>query len=189
MATEHFDHLLQFFKVLGNESRLKILGLLANQAWSVGELAQFLELKEPTVSHHLAAMKELGLVHGRADGNTRIYELDTKFLETMSKDIFSQATLATLVEDASADGFEAKVKKAFIQDGRLKAIPSREKKKLVILNWIVQQIEPDKQYPEQELNQLLNTFHPDHASLRRYLVDYKLMQRESGIYWRIDEIS
>ncbi|MCP5100102.1 MAG: metalloregulator ArsR/SmtB family transcription factor [Chloroflexi bacterium] len=188
MATEQFDNLLQFFKVLGNESRLKILGLLANQAWSVGELAQFLELKEPTVSHHLSAMKELGLVHVQAEGNTRIYTLDTKFLETMSKDIFSQAKLATLVKDASADGWEAKVRKAFIKDGRLIAIPSRQKKKLAILNWIVQKIERDRRYPEQELNQLLNNLHPDHASLRRYLVDFKLMQRERGIYWRIDDL-
>lgn len=65
MSNDQFQRLLNFFKVLGNESRLKILGLLANQERSVGELAALLELREPTVSHHLATMKELGLINVR----------------------------------------------------------------------------------------------------------------------------
>ena len=40
MTQERFAQLLQFFKVVGNESRLKILGLLANEERSVGELAE-----------------------------------------------------------------------------------------------------------------------------------------------------
>lgn len=187
MGNEQFDMLLQFFKTLGNESRLKILGLLANQEWSVSEMAQFLDLKEPTVSHHLAVMKEMGLVKVRAQGNTRIYWLDTKFLESMSKDIFSQAKLATLVEDASEDGFEAKVKKTFIKDGRLTAIPSREKKKLVLMHWLLQNFEFDRQYPEKEVNEILTQFHPDYAFWRRMMVDYGVMQRNRGIYWRVKE--
>ncbi len=188
MGNEQFDALLQFFKALGNESRLKILGLLANQEWSVNEMAEFLDLKEPTVSHHLAMLKELGLVKAHAEGNTRIYRLDTTSLEGMSKDIFSQKKLATLVEDASEDGFEAKVKKTFIKDGRLTAIPSREKKKLVILNWLLENFEFNREYPEKEVNEILTQFHPDYATLRRDMIDYGMMQRQSGIYWRVKTV-
>ncbi|KAA3664405.1 MAG: DUF2087 domain-containing protein [Chloroflexi bacterium] len=187
MGNEQFDTLLQFFKALGNESRLKILGLLANQEWSVSEIAEFLDLKEPTVSHHLATMKELGLVKVRAEGNTRIYWLDTKFLEGMSKDIFSQKNLATLVEDASEDGFEAKVKKTFIKEGRLTAIPAREKKKKVLMYWLLQNFEFDREYPEKEVNEILTQFHPDYAFWRRMMVDYGEMQRQRGIYWRVEQ--
>ena len=186
MSNLQLETLLQFFKVLGNENRLKILGLLANQEWNVNELAEFLDLKEPTVSHHLAMMKSLGLVKVRPEGNLRIYGLDTKFLESMSKDLFSQSQLASLVENASEDGYEAKVRKSFIKDGRLLAIPSRQKKKGVVLRWLVQQFEQNQQYHELELNKLLNHFHPDHASLRRYLVEFQLMERENNVYWRID---
>ena len=59
MAQDNFTQLLQFFKILGNESRLQIVGLLANGERSVGELADALRLTEPTVSHHLAMMKEV----------------------------------------------------------------------------------------------------------------------------------
>ena len=187
MTQEKFTQLLQFFKVIGNESRLKILGLLANEERSVGELATLLDLKEPTVSHHLAAMKSLGLVGVRAEGNVRIYWLDTKFLEGMSKDLFSRDTLATLVDDTSQDAWEKKVLQTFVEGDRIKELlPSRHKKRLVVLTWLANQFEMDVRYSEQEMNERLKHHHPDYASLRRYLIDYKFMQREKGIYWRVE---
>ena len=98
---ETFNQLLQFFKVLGNESRLKILGLLANGERSVGELAALLDVREPTVSHHLAMMKKLNLVKAYADGTTRIYSLNAQALDAMNRDIFSQKNLATLIGEES----------------------------------------------------------------------------------------
>jgi len=186
MTQEKFDQLLQFFKVIGNESRLKILGLLANEERSVGELAALLGLKEPTVSHHLAAMKSLGLVGVRAEGNVRIYWLDTKFLERMSKDLFSRNSLATLVDDTSQDAWEQKVLQTFLDGVRIKELPSRHKKRLVVLTWLANQFEMDVRYSEQEMNERLKQYNPDYASLRRYLIDYKFMQRERGIYWRVE---
>jgi predicted transcriptional regulator len=185
MAQEHFDTLLQFFKVLGNESRLKILGLLANQEWSVSELAEFLDLREPTVSHHLSAMKDLGLVSVRADGNTRIYALNTKYLESMNRDIFSQKNLAQLVDNATEDSWEQKVIQSFVEGDRLKGIPARLKKRQVILKWLVEKFEWDRRYQELEVNNILKEYHPDHAALRRYLVENKLMDRDGREYWRI----
>lgn len=185
MSDQKFHQLLQFFKVLGNESRLKILGLLANQEWSVSQLAEFLDLKEPTVSHHLAVMREMGIVMVRAEGNTRIYALDVQFLESMNKDIFSQSNLAQLVENASEDDWEAKVRQSFIKDGRLTNIPARRKKQAVIMRWVVEQFEDSVEYPEATMNERLKQLHPDHASLRRYLIEHGLMQRDQGIYWRI----
>jgi DNA-binding transcriptional ArsR family regulator len=186
MTQEKFTQLLQFFKVIGNESRLKILGLLANEERSVGELAALLDLKEPTVSHHLSAMKSLGLVGVRAEGNVRIYWLDTKFLEGMSKDLFSRDSLATLVDDTSQDAWERKVLQTFLDGDRIKELPSRHKKRLVVLTWLANQFDMDVRYAEQEMNERLKQYNPDYASLRRYMIDYKLMQREKGIYWRVE---
>jgi DNA-binding transcriptional ArsR family regulator len=185
MSDEQFQQLLSFFKVLGNESRLKILGLLANQERSVGELAALLDLREPTVSHHLATMKALGLVNVRAEGNTRIYWLDIKFLETMSKDILSQAQLAGLVPDASTNAYELKIVSNFVENGRLTQLPARYKKQFVIMKWVANHLEFGVRYPEADLNEILKQLHPDFASLRRYLIDHKLMARENNVYWRI----
>ncbi len=41
-------------------------------------------------------------------------------------------------------------------------------------------------YPEKEINERLEHCNPDYASLRRYLIDYGLMEREKGVYWRVE---
>lgn len=182
-----FDTLLNFFKVLGNESRLKILGLLANQERSVGELAEFLGVKEPTVSHHLAMMKELGLVQMRAEGNNRIYWLDARSLESLNKNIFSRAGLAKLVDHQSADEWEAKVLRAFLDGERVIDIPAQYKKQQVILRWMLEKFQKGVQYTEKEVNEIIKQHHPDSAWFRRSFIDHKLMVREKGVYWRIEE--
>jgi len=189
MAHASFQQLLQFFKILGHESRLQIVGLLATGERSVGELATALQLTEPTVSHHLAMMKESGMLGVRAAGTTRIYWLDLAFLERMSKDIFSQANLAHLAPtaaDTPAESPEQKIRQTFLEGNRIKEIPARRQKRLVILQWLVNHFEHGVRYPEAEMNARLKQFHPDFAALRRYLIENGLMQREGGFYWRID---
>lgn len=183
----NFGQLLQFFKTLGHETRLQIVGLLANGERSVGDLAEALKLTEPTVSHHLAMMKELGLLGVRAEGTTRIYWLDTTFLERMSKDIFSQDNLAHLVVENKEDASEQKILQTFVEDNRIKEIPARRQKRFVVLQWLVNQFEQGVRYPEAEMNARLKKYHSDNAALRRYLIENGLMQRENGIYWRIDQ--
>ena len=68
--------------------------------------------------------------------------------------------------------------------GRLHTIPSKRAKLLVVLDRLAQEFEPGRTYPETEVNDVLNRFHPDHAALRRYLVENDFMTREDGWYWR-----
>lgn len=70
------------------------------------------------------------------------------------------------------------------EDGRLHTIPSRRSKLLVVLDHLAQSFEPGRVYPEAEVNEVLQRFHPDHAALRRYLVVDHFLTREDGRYWR-----
>ena len=93
MSEQDLNTLLQFFKALANESRLKLVGALAQQERSVEELASILALKEPTVSHHLSKLKELQLLHMRSDGNN-YYLLDLDALQTLQKATLTATQLA-----------------------------------------------------------------------------------------------
>lgn len=188
MEHQEFEALLQFFKVVGNESRLKILGLLSNQGRSVGELASMLDLKEPTVSHHLTLMRRLGLVRPEAVGNVRVYRLNVQFLEKMSKDLFSQERLADLADTIVGDAWEQKVLRNFLDGQRIKAIPAQYKKQLVLSRWLVDKFEMGTRYSEREVNEVIKPHHPDTAWFRRAMVDQRLMAREKGIYWRLPEV-
>ena len=187
MSQPEFDQLLRFFKALGNESRLKIVGILANREATVGDLADLLDLREPTVSHHLAALKELGVVQMQAVGNTHIYSLDEDALIDLKKDVFSRAGMASLVQDVDASSWKQKVLQTFVIDDRLTQIPAQRKKRLVVLQWLARQLQPDVRYTERELNEALKRYHPDSASLRRALISWVFMRREQGVYWRVPE--
>ncbi len=69
-------------------------------------------------------------------------------------------------------------------DGRLRTIPSKQSKLLVVLDRLAQEFEPGRTYPEAEVNEILQRFHPDFAALRRYLVENGFMTREDNVYWR-----
>jgi DNA-binding MarR family transcriptional regulator len=187
LSQEQFDQLLRFFQVFSNESRLKIIGHLANGDRSVGELAQLLDLKEPTISHHLAELKGLGLVNVRADGNLRIYQLNARALESISKDIFARPNLAALVKPSDLTE-EERILRTWVKDGRIVDIPAQEKKKQIILRWLAGQIDPERRWTEREFSEWLSQFNEDYAFLRRYLVDNGYMAREKGIYWRTSKI-
>jgi hypothetical protein len=106
----------------------------------------------------------------------------------MSRDLFSQNGLATLADELeTADAWDRKVLKAFLNGNRLTEIPSKLKKRLVILKWLAEKFEMGVQYPEAQVNELLAQYHPDYAALRRYLVEQGFMQREKGIYWRVEQ--
>jgi hypothetical protein len=69
-------------------------------------------------------------------------------------------------------------------DGRLHTLPSKHAKLLVVLDHVAQSFEPGRVYSEREVDETLKFFHPDHAALRRYLVDDAFLTREDGYYWR-----
>lgn len=177
--------MLQFCKAMADESRLKIVGLLSTAERSVQQLASALELKEPTVSHHLAVLRQLDLVRMRADGNFRWYRLNQEVLGRISRAVFSRGSLARLA--TSAEPGERKVLDNFVAGDRLIEIPVSYKKRLVILKWLAGFFEPGTSYTEARVNVVLKVHHHDCATLRREMIGCGILAREKGIYRRRPE--
>ena len=184
MESEELAHLVRLLKVLADESRLKILGILADDEWSVRDLARLLKLTEPTVSHHLARLQELDLVTMRPVGTSHRYRLNAAALRALHQVLPSTERLAALGSGAG-DTWEGKVLRTFLEGERLIKIPDSQKKRLVILRWLVTQFEEDRDYPEAEVNALIARHHPDTAALRRELIIHQFMARANGVYRRL----
>jgi DNA-binding transcriptional ArsR family regulator len=182
-ANDDLQTLLVYLKTLADQTRLRILGLLAVEKRSVEELATLLDLKPSTVSWHLARLKEIGLVEMRAQGNTHVYRMNGKGLGRINK-LLAAPEQAVMIGDVEADAWERKVLRDFLEEGRLTAIPAYSKKRLIILRWLATQFEAGRIYPENEVNEIIQRRHPDSATLRRELIGEKLMAREHGMYWR-----
>lgn len=185
MPESHLQVLLAFFKAMSNESRLRMVGLLGERERSVQELAELLDLKEPTVSHHLAVLKDLGLVTVRAAGTTRWHALNAQALEAMNRALLEPA--AALAPPA-AESWEEKVLATFVDpDGTLKLIPASRRKRTVILKWLTARFEDGRRYPEAEVNALIQRHHWDSATLRRELIGAGMMARHDNVYWRLPQ--
>jgi hypothetical protein len=76
------------------------------------------------------------------------------------------------------------VLRTFLRDGRIVAMPAKQSKRIVVLDYCAQRFEPGVRYSEAQVNDTLRTLHDDYAMLRRYLVDYGLLDRENNVYWR-----
>lgn len=68
-------NLNEFIRLLSDETRLRILVLLAQSDLFVCELCGLLNLSQPKVSRHLAKMKDLGFVRMKREGKYILYSL------------------------------------------------------------------------------------------------------------------
>lgn len=180
--------MLNFFKALAHESRLRLLGFVAEREHSVQELAARSSLKEPTVSHHLAMLRETGLVKVRQDGTTHWYALEAKTLSRLARSLLAPGQLAAMTGiEAQLSSDEKILRNYLTPDGRLKDFPASRKKRRVILVWLARQFEEGRNYSEAEVNALIERRHHDRETFRRELVGYKMLARKAGVYWRLPD--
>ena len=184
MGETDLERVLRFFKTLADASRLRMLGALAGGERRVDELAALLELRPPTVSHHLALLRDLGLVRMRAEGNVHFYRLDDDALRALSRDVLSIERVATFADSLEAEAWERKVLRDFFDGERLKEIPASRKKRAVVLKRLAYEFRHDVRYRETEVNEVLLRHHADPATLRRELVGAGLLERDQSVYWR-----
>ena len=84
--------LTQVFKLLADESRLKILMTLSREGeMHVSALCAMLGQSQPAVSHHLTLLRMAGLVGFRRDGKFNFYRMDGTLLASVLESLFDSA--------------------------------------------------------------------------------------------------
>ena len=76
----------------------------------------------------------------------------------------------------------------YFKNGRLiiTTFPAKEKKKIIILQKIMENFEPGVNYTEKEVNEILQQFYEDYVTVRRYLIQYGFMGRDkTGANYRV----
>jgi ArsR family transcriptional regulator len=182
-AEQNLEARAGLLKALGHPVRLLILNLVKMRPRHTEELATILLLSPATVSHHLSQLTQAGLLKSKKDQYYQTYSLVGDVLDKPLSDIvfMAQPELAAEVEE---DAYRKKVLATFIRRGRLTQIPAQHKKRQILLEKLAEEFEPDHEYSEREVNQILVEFHDDVATLRRGLVEHRLMERKEGIYRR-----
>jgi DNA-binding transcriptional ArsR family regulator len=78
---------IRLHRALGDETRLRILKLLASKDLYLTEIAQQLDLSKPTIKHHLSLLRSAGLVTITESGTVMYYSLRRTRLDDASADI------------------------------------------------------------------------------------------------------
>jgi hypothetical protein len=177
------NRIVSFHKALGDETRIRIIALLQHGPLHGQAIAGKLSLKPPTITHHMAKLREVGLINERRDKNTIYFSLNTKILETSAAAILELGKEEKTMEmSVTAEEREAIINNFFGVDGKLKNMPAQRKKRLVVLSHIIKDFELGKKYPEREMNEIMMRYHPDYATLRRELIIHQFMYRKDGQY-------
>ena len=177
--------ILSFVKAMASAERLRVIGALVSGRATQAEIAEQLGIPVRDVFNHLSFLVHVDVV-SEAGG---VYELNEKAIESLARGQFEGKRPSYVPKDDQEEDVR-KVLKSFLNaDGTLKQFPPMGNKLLIILNFIVDAFSFDANYTEKEVNTILRRFHLDTAALRRYLVDYALMARESDgtRYWRVKE--
>jgi hypothetical protein len=170
----------EFLGALSDPERLAVAGALASRPATAGELASSLNLRPDRVRRHLTKLTKVGLI--RVDRDRRTYRYEPEALRQAAQSI-SPAREAGLALGAVYEE-EEQVLRRYFRGGRLREIPAKHSKRLIILSRLALEFDVGVRYTEQQVNQTLKQFHQDYAALRRYLVDQGLLSRERGQYWR-----
>lgn len=83
------DQAVDLLKSLSNRHRLMIMCRLVNGEQSVGQLASFLEIRDSTVSQHLAIMRREKIITARRDGQTIWYSIESDAARALVQTLYS----------------------------------------------------------------------------------------------------
>ncbi len=181
------EPLLEFFKALADESRLKIIGVLAQKPRSVEELAHLLGLGSPTISHHLSKLQKAGLVRAEAQQYYSVYSLNTEHLQHMAQSLLKPEALSQMANTLT-DNPDALVAKLMHEPGRI-GFYSKGRNLTLVMEWLREKFVKDTRYTEPQVANILETYcMHEPTTVRRYMADLKMLgrKRDGSAYWRAD---
>jgi hypothetical protein len=163
-----------FAGLLSDEERLRVFAAVALGATTSRDVAEASGLEEERVQSVLPRLVTAGLID----------QVEGLHVRTDSLGEASRDRPARRRELPDATPAQAAVLRNFVEDGRLRRLPARAAQRGVVLEYLADRFEPGREYPEPEVNELLAAYHDDHVTLRRLLVDERLLERSDGVYRR-----
>lgn len=172
-----------------SETQREVLKLMS-QGLSDKEIARRLKVADSTIRNHRYKLrikeKQARLLLSIMEllsesANRKINKLDNETLLDAHKS-------ATTIDDRYniTDRERLKTIKTYMdENGGLKTYPSKEKKKIIVLQEIIKNFAKGKKYSEKEINNILKRIYEDYATIRRALIEYGFLERtdDCSSYW------
>ena len=174
---------LTLLKLLADETRLRIINILAEGDSYVELIATKLELTPATVCYHLKKMEAAGMVNCSRAQFYIIYSLNGDIFDRPLRDLLITGDKTVDKEEA----YEREVISTFFKYGRLTRLPAPRKKQEIVLAEISKNFEIGRTYDEPEVNEIIHRYYDDHCIIRREMIACGLMKREHETYWKVGD--
>lgn len=172
---------LTLLKLLADETRLAILGLLLKEDSYVEKIAFELSLTPATICYHLKKMESAGVVKCSRSQFYMIYSLNREIFDRPLGELIKKDEETVDAEEA----YKKEVIKNFFKYGRLTRIPTQRKKREIVLGEILKQFDFEREYSEKEVNEIILRYHEDFCTIRREMIASCMMTRNHEIYKRV----
>jgi hypothetical protein len=159
---------VEVLQALSDPARLSLLARIA-ESGEAGCALEAAARDARAARKQVARLSAAGLVEAR--GPAFVARLDR------IRDAVDE--LAGAPDDDPAAAGPAHVRALFSR-GRLVEVPRTPELRLALLRHLAERFEPGRAYREPEVSALLREVHDDHAALRRYLVDARLLVRDDA---------
>ncbi|HEY7564269.1 MAG TPA: DUF2087 domain-containing protein [Acidimicrobiia bacterium] len=166
-----------FLRLVLDPDRLAVMGMAAAAPLDIEDAAHRLSLTVGQVRRAVAKLVEAGVL----DANLSV---DRAMLRTLASTLPQEEPVADAVLEGPWTDDERQILGRFFVGTRLTEVPAPRARRLVVLERLAHEFEVGLRYSEKEVNSILQTFHPDYATLRRHLVDEGFLSRADGSYWR-----
>ena len=165
---------LELLKLLADETRLEILNLLLKEDSYVEKIACELSLTPATICYHLKKLEAAGVVNCSRAQFYIIYSLNGDIFDRPLRDLLITGDKTVDKEEA----YEREVIATFFKYGRLTRLPAQRKKQEIVLREIARRFEQGRDYPEPEVNAIIQTVYDDFCTVRREMIACGLMTRK-----------
>jgi hypothetical protein len=158
--------LLSIAGALADEENFKILAAVALGASTPEKISRLTGFDTTKIIKSMVKLEKTGLIENQSDTG---YCYRAQKLKDLNHHLNK-----SLTHKPTPTGIDR-----FIRNGRLQIFPKSRDDRLLVLEYLANLFEFDKQYPEIEFNIKLTALHPDFAALRRYLIDYGFFERSN----------
>ncbi len=180
---------IEIMKSLADASRLRVLNILLEKPQYVEELANKLNLAVSTVSFHLKKLEQAGLVFKKKEQYYVVYHIVDEIFNLTLRELTSFENLDEYIQDERVKNFKEKVIKTFFVNNKLIKLPVQHKKRMIVLHELLKLFKIEQKYSEEEVNDIIKKYNDDYCTIRRLLIEEKLMFRDHQVYWRNNNIN
>ena len=177
---EALTHSCEIFKLLADESRLKIVSILLKGDSYADLMAKQIGVTVSTITYHIKKMETVGLIRCSKVHHYKIYSLNQEIFKNTVNDILGFVSV-----EWNDKIYRYNIISHFFVCGRLKKIPVQIHKKRIVMEFLIDKLENEHYYTKEEIDAYIQQFFDDTEIVFFEFTTLGLLKEENCLYRRV----